>query len=548
MSKIHPFFRLLAGLCMLAALLGTLAAGQPPGDPNQLDEAQVRAAVETWVRSVTADARPDAVVERMEPYRLASGSPVPSPVSAYIAHLKGGGFCLAGANRLLLPVYLYVPAKPYFAADVGLQNTLWEVGSRLQYLESVLTPQGKLPAGLLAYQPELDSRSALWDQLIAGQAPKAAAPASSSAAPAQMALPLTSQWDQTSPYNDQAPNLTPGVDERTLTGCVATAMAQMMYYWKWPWGGLGSHSVNYVTHWRTNWDTEYLATDPGIPSSWSSRLTWSTAWGGYLYMSGYWDDSLYRSAQAINSAAAYQAALANLWARMNTSTTVVSANFAGAAYNWNAMQNTHTDPVDDGDSDVAQVMLHLGVSVDMDYGVEWSGSDNWRIVTPLSANFYYDPDVTYGHPDSNLNQSLYVDEIQWLRPVIFGGTGPAGGHSWVLFGYNQGTSPWQYKMNMGWGGSSDGWYSLDNVPSGLVNFRNHVVDMAPLSVVRFVGGDTQGDGSPSAPYRNIETALQYAPNGATLIFKAGSTNTFSAAPLTINRPLTLKGVNATIQK
>mgnify|MGYP002624507739 CR=1 FL=1 len=40
---------------------------------------------------------------------------------------------------------------------------------------------------------------------------------------------LTSQWDQNAPYNLQCP-----MDgaSRSVTGCVATAMAQLMYYHK----------------------------------------------------------------------------------------------------------------------------------------------------------------------------------------------------------------------------------------------------------------------------------------------------------------------------
>ena len=42
---------------------------------------------------------------------------------------------------------------------------------------------------------------------------------------------LQSRWDQVAPYN----NLCPEVDnERTVTGCVATSIAQVMYYYKWP--------------------------------------------------------------------------------------------------------------------------------------------------------------------------------------------------------------------------------------------------------------------------------------------------------------------------
>ncbi len=42
---------------------------------------------------------------------------------------------------------------------------------------------------------------------------------------------ITAQWDQTEPYNLLFPNVR---NQRAFVGCVATAMAQIMYYWKWP--------------------------------------------------------------------------------------------------------------------------------------------------------------------------------------------------------------------------------------------------------------------------------------------------------------------------
>jgi len=56
-----------------------------------------------------------------------------------------------------------------------------------------------------------------------------------------------------------------------------------------------------------------------------------------------------------------------------------------------------------------------------------------------------------------------------------------------------------------------------------------------------------GKGSPFSPYMNIKDALNKAPNGATLIFRAGTVNTFSSNTLVINRPLTLKGRNVIIR-
>ncbi len=44
--------------------------------------------------------------------------------------------------------------------------------------------------------------------------------------------PLMTCWfDQITPYNDKCPEVD---GEHCYTGCVATAMAQIMYYWKWP--------------------------------------------------------------------------------------------------------------------------------------------------------------------------------------------------------------------------------------------------------------------------------------------------------------------------
>lgn len=53
---------------------------------------------------------------------------------------------------------------------------------------------------------------------------------------------VSTKWDQGSPYNNQCP--TKG-GSRTYTGCVATAMAQIMYYHQWPVTGTGTHSYTW---------------------------------------------------------------------------------------------------------------------------------------------------------------------------------------------------------------------------------------------------------------------------------------------------------------
>lgn len=56
---------------------------------------------------------------------------------------------------------------------------------------------------------------------------------------------LETKYNQGAPYNNQCPVIkyTDGTTwGRAVTGCVATAMAQMMRYWKYPATGQGSHS------------------------------------------------------------------------------------------------------------------------------------------------------------------------------------------------------------------------------------------------------------------------------------------------------------------
>lgn len=52
---------------------------------------------------------------------------------------------------------------------------------------------------------------------------------------------IQTQWNQGSPYNNLCPS-------GSVTGCVATAMAQVMKYWNYPSHGIGSHSYTPQDH------------------------------------------------------------------------------------------------------------------------------------------------------------------------------------------------------------------------------------------------------------------------------------------------------------
>lgn len=58
----------------------------------------------------------------------------------------------------------------------------------------------------------------------------------------------TIKWNQDTPYNNLCPLIPPANTTRSVTGCVATGMAQVMMYYKWPATGTGSNTYTSATN------------------------------------------------------------------------------------------------------------------------------------------------------------------------------------------------------------------------------------------------------------------------------------------------------------
>ncbi len=100
---------------------------------------------------------------------------------------------------------------------------------------------------------------------VSGQTIAVQADSDASADRAPIEALVKTQWYQTAPYN----NLCPEVDgEHCPTGCVATAMAQVMNYHRWPERGVGSHSyrATYLgTELSFNFDSTEFKWDDMVP-------------------------------------------------------------------------------------------------------------------------------------------------------------------------------------------------------------------------------------------------------------------------------------------
>jgi len=87
---------------------------------------------------------------------------------------------------------------------------------------------------------------------------------------------LQTQWDQVSPYNMLCPS-------NSVTGCVATAMAQVMKYWNYPEHGIGWHSYTHPVYGElsadfqsTTYDWDNMLNSYNGSSTYAQRLAVAT--------------------------------------------------------------------------------------------------------------------------------------------------------------------------------------------------------------------------------------------------------------------------------
>lgn len=105
------------------------------------------------------------------------------------------------------------------------------------------TPQGETNPEF-RYWVETLSRQVAYAAENGGKSPRYGAVASRVRPQREPIAPLCkTQWSQTAPYNDRCPRQG---GTRTVTGCVATAMAQVMKYHNWPEKGIGN-DISYTT-------------------------------------------------------------------------------------------------------------------------------------------------------------------------------------------------------------------------------------------------------------------------------------------------------------
>ena len=216
-------------------------------------------------------------------------------------------------------------------------------------------------------------------------------------------LPMT--WNQGDPYNQLCPvyyNEDGTQGGRSATGCVATAMAQVIGYYRWP-----------------------VALKRSIP--------------GYIQK--------YNTSQGEKSV------------RLNTIPT-------GSVIDWdNILNNYNGSETEEQKKAIAELMLWVGMDCKMNYGAA-SSSGFSEGIDGLVNYFDYDDGTHVAKRDMYTLQQwndLIYSEIATGHPVPFGGQNSGGGHAFVLDGYD---ANGLFHVNWGWGGMSNNYYRIDILDPG----------------------------------------------------------------------------------
>ena len=248
---------------------------------------------------------------------------------------------------------------------------------------------------------------------------------------------LTCHWDQLTPYNNDCPMVYVYTDEartipyerpsgRGATGCMATALAQVLYQWKYP--------------------SQTLKEIPAVDSGKGENVV-------------VLPDSSRQRVWTMHSDTAIPAGTVIDWDNMIDEYTQRDTNRKMIV---DADGNIVVHGTPEQQAAVANLMHICSASQSMTYGPDFtSGSAAMNFIAGAAL-------VTYlGFMNVTLQQQGLYDYDAWIqrlynelkeaRAVYFGGSSSSGGHAFVIDGYDKEDL---FHVNWGWSGMADGYYRI----------------------------------------------------------------------------------------
>ena len=159
------------------------------------------------------------------------------------------------------------------------------------------------------------------------------------------------------------------------------------------------------------------------------------------------------------------------------------ANFEDATYRFELMPDflDFASPQAEVDA-TALLEYHAGVSVDMGYGANASGAYSENVGPGMSDYFRYSPEWEHRYKPNG--SGAWMNDLRANldagMPVYYASQGDAGGHAYVLDGYD---TNGMFHLNWGWAGFDNGWYAIDGFYLTFYSFpwqHNAVFNLHPV--------------------------------------------------------------------
>ncbi|MBO4327888.1 MAG: C10 family peptidase [Bacteroidales bacterium] len=155
-----------------------------------------------------------------------------SASNIYVYNIDNQGFIIVSGNTVLPPILAWSNQGTFPSLEEAPEHFVWWI----QHYRDMIEYAEK--QGL---KPEFEVQRQ-WDEALAGRFP--------SRSTASVDPLISTRWDQGCYYNEYCPEghggwWGGGPCGHVYTGCVATAMAQVMKYWNHPTQGFGSHTYTH---------------------------------------------------------------------------------------------------------------------------------------------------------------------------------------------------------------------------------------------------------------------------------------------------------------
>lgn len=156
----------------------------------------------------------------------------------YVFNFNRGGWTLVSGDDRAIPVIAYGFSGAYDDKSTSCCQAYWMHKVEEHLATALAENRG-------AYEPALTQ----WIELLSRDL-NAIQPCKAK----DVEPLLLSTWDQGRYYNTLCPAASDGPDGHAVVGCVATSMSQVMYYYRWPLQGLGSHDGLNLASYYYRWN------------------------------------------------------------------------------------------------------------------------------------------------------------------------------------------------------------------------------------------------------------------------------------------------------